>query len=167
MRQRLLRGDRVILRAATSTTPRLRTPQDPPGSDPPDRPRNTPRRHPPPPGERLGHERSPRGRPQPIRSFLMMSSGSILAPCCRELPKRLTDSPPLMSFRGRSHDEHGSDSTNQEGPGRATTVFGTVVRLEDSDNSGSRKPRSEAVFAEGVGLEPTSPFGQRFSSYEH
>src|ERR671918_1218954 len=52
-------------------------------------------------------------------------------------------------------------------PGPATTVFGTVVRLEDSDNSGSRKPRSEAVFAEGVGLEPTSPFGQRFSSYEH
>ena len=28
-------------------------------------------------------------------------------------------------------------------------------------------PRSEAIFAEGVGLEPTSPFGQRFSSYEH
>jgi hypothetical protein len=23
------------------------------------------------------------------------------------------------------------------------------------------------LFAEGVGLEPTSPFGQRFSSYEH
>src|SRR5918996_6038280 len=33
-------------------------------------------------------------------------------------------------------------------PGPATTVFGTVVRLEDSDNSGSRKPRSEAVFGQ-------------------
>jgi hypothetical protein len=33
-----------------------------------------------------------------------------------------------------------------------------------SNGSESRMPRSEAVFAEGVGLEPTSPFGQRFSS---
>src|SRR5919106_5649963 len=31
----------------------------------------------------------------------------------------------------------------------------------------SRRCWSEAVFAEGVGLEPTSPFGQRFSSYAH
>jgi hypothetical protein len=45
--------------------------------------------------------------------------------------------------------------------------FSTVASLEESGSSESRKCRSGAPLAEGVGLEPTSPCGQRFSSYEY
>ena len=55
------------------------------------------------------------------------------------------------------------DATTQDHPGPATTVFGTVAPVEESGKAKTQKPRSEGHFAEGVGLEPTSPFGQRFS----
>ena len=58
------------------------------------------------------------------------------------------------------------DQDDSVPPGTSDNGFWNSCPTGDSDNSGSRKPRSEAVFAEGVGLEPTSPFGQRFSSYE-
>jgi hypothetical protein len=68
---------------------------------------------------------------------------------------------------GRFPEQHRSDRTSQEDPGPATTVFGTVVRLGDTYKAGIAKEcRSKAHLAEGVGLEPTSPCGQRFSSYE-
>src|SRR3990170_1234905 len=61
---------------------------------------------------------------------------------------------------GRSPHEHRSDRTSQEGPGPATTVFGTVVLLGDTDKAGIAKVQVKGPFAEGVGLEPTSPCGQ-------
>ena len=62
-----------------------------------------------------------------------------------------------------SMDERAHDGTTQEHTGPATTVLETVVNLEETGPSESRNPGSQPHRAEGVGLEPTRPFGQRFS----
>jgi hypothetical protein len=93
-----------------------------------------------------------------------MSSGSALAAArSPRVAKRLTDSPPLAVF--------GADlptNTNPIGRVRKTQDLrqrfsGQLFVWETLTRQESRKCRSKAHLAEGVGLEPTSPCGQRFS----
>jgi hypothetical protein len=59
---------------------------------------------------------------------------------------------------GRFRDEHRSDRTSQEDPGHATTVFGTVVRLGDTDKAGMAKVRVKGPFRGGRGTRTHKSF---------
>jgi hypothetical protein len=96
-----------------------------------------------------------------------VSSSAPFAPPLRpaRVAKRLTDSPLLAVF--------GADlPTNTDPIGRVRKAQDLRQTVFDSCSAGrERKPdiansQVNECFAEGVGLEPTSPFGQRFSSYE-